>query len=62
MRYNPNPFQPNVVSHIETSHLICTVIQMTGFYMKCNTGLKWVKIKKRYLNMTEDSRLEDSEF
>ena len=38
-----NPFQPSVAFHIETSHLICCANQMTGFYMKRNTGLKWVK-------------------
>ena len=37
-----NPFQPSVRFHIETSHLICTANQMTGFYIVCNTGLKWV--------------------
>ena len=26
-----------------TSNLICTTNQMTGFYMKCNTGQKWVR-------------------
>ena len=26
----------------ETSHLFCSANQMTGFSMKCNTGLKWV--------------------
>ena len=35
-----DPFQPRVVFYIETSHLIYTANQMTGFYMKCNTGLK----------------------
>ena len=35
-----NPFQPNVVFHIEISHLICTADQMTGFHMKRN----WVKV------------------
>ena len=35
------PFQPSVAFHIETRHLICTANQMTGFYMKCNTGLEW---------------------
>ena len=35
--------KPSVAIHIETSHLICWAIQMTGFYMKCNTDeLKWV--------------------
>ena len=28
--------------HIETSHLFCATKQMTGFYMKRNTGLKVV--------------------
>ena len=36
-------FQPSFAFHIETSRLICTANQVTGFYMKCNTGLKWVK-------------------
>ena len=39
-----NPFQSNVAFHIETSHLICTTNQKTGFYLKYNTGLKWVKL------------------
>ena len=38
-----NPFQPNVAFYIESSHLICSPNQMTGFYKKCNAGLKWVK-------------------
>ena len=54
----PNPPQSSVVSHIETSHLIHAANQMTDFYMKCNTGLKWVKVTKRYLNLTEAGRLE----
>ena len=32
----------SVEFHIETSHLICRAKQVTGFYMKCNTGPKWV--------------------
>ena len=39
-----NPFQPSVAFNIETSHLICSANQMTGFYMKCNIGMKWVKV------------------
>ena len=39
-----NPFQPSVAFHIETSHLISKANQMTGFYVKCNTGLKWVNL------------------
>ena len=37
-----NPFQPSVAFHIETRNLFCRANQMTGFYMKHNTGLKWV--------------------
>ena len=44
-----NPFQPSVAFHIETSHLICIASKMTGFYIKCNTGLKWVKLGKKLL-------------
>ena len=33
---------------------------MTGFYMKCKTGLKWIKIKKFHFKMlnlkNEDSK------
>ena len=36
-----NPFQPSVAFHIKTSHLIFNANQMTGFFMKWNTGLKW---------------------
>ena len=42
-------FQPSAAFLIETSHLICSgklfscsANQMTGFFMKCNTWLKWV--------------------
>ena len=35
-------FQPSVAFHIETIHLICSGNQISGFYMKCNTGLKWI--------------------
>ena len=37
------PFQPSVAFHRETSQLFCCWKEMAGFYMKCNTGLKWVK-------------------
>ena len=39
-----NLFQSTVTFYIETSHLICIANQMTGFYMKCNTGMKWVNL------------------
>ena len=39
-----NPFQPSVGFHIETNHLICSSNQITGFYMKFNTRLKWVDL------------------
>ena len=38
-----NPFQPSATFHIETSNLFCSSKQMTGFYMKRNTGLTRVK-------------------
>ena len=38
-----NPYQPCVVLHIETSQVFCRLKQMAGSYMKCSTGLKWVK-------------------
>ena len=31
-------FHLSVAFNIETSHLICSANQMTGFYMKCDTG------------------------
>ena len=43
LRKAVNHFQPSVAFHIDPSHLICVANQMTGFYMKCSTGLKWVK-------------------
>ena len=33
-----NLFQLRVALHVETSHLFCSANQMTGFYMKRNTG------------------------
>ena len=33
------PFQPSVAFHEETSHLICSLNQMTGFYMECNASV-----------------------
>ena len=31
---------------MEISHLICTAYQVTGFYMKSNTRMKWVNCLK----------------
>ena len=37
-------FSPLCVAfHVETSHLFCSANQVNGFYMECNTWLKWVK-------------------
>ena len=36
-------FEPSVAFHTETNRLFCSSKQTTGFYMICNTGLKWVK-------------------
>ena len=40
-----SPFQPNVAFHIKTSHLTGSANQITGFRMKCNTGLKCVNLQ-----------------
>ena len=40
-----NSFHPSVALHIKTSRLICIANQMTGFYMKCNAVLKWLKTR-----------------
>ena len=37
-----NSFQSSVAIHVETDHFFCRPKQMTGFYMKCNSGPKWV--------------------
>ena len=39
------PLNSPVLFHIKTSYWFCRTKQMTGFYMKRNTRLKWVKIK-----------------
>ena len=44
-----NPFQPFVECRIETIHLLCFAKQITGFYMKRNTELKWAKISPNLL-------------
>ena len=41
-------FQSKVVFHVETVHLICTAIQITDFYIKCNFGLKRVNASRWY--------------
>ena len=34
-----NPFQSSVAFHIETSHFICTVNLVIGFFMESNTAV-----------------------
>ena len=49
-----NSFQPSIAFHMETSHLFCSTKQVTGFCMKTNTGLKWVKtllLSKTFLRL-----------
>ena len=41
--HNLKSFQLSVAFHIETGHLFCSTKQMTAFYIKRNTGLKWIK-------------------
>ena len=50
-----NSFQPIVVFHIETSHLIFCI----GFYMRYNTGLKWVKERLPYTLLLDPGYLRN---
>ena len=38
-----NQFLPRVAFHIETSHLFCSGIRLTSFFIRCNIRPKWVK-------------------
>ena len=38
-----NPLPINVLHHIETSRLICSANQLTGFYIMRKIGRLWVK-------------------
>ena len=42
-----SPFQSCAAFRIETSHLFCSAKQMTRFYIKWNSGLKWVNRQVR---------------
>ena len=44
--YNYDKCQPSFAFQIisDFSHFIYSAVQMTSFYIKRNTGLKWVKI------------------
>ena len=46
-----NPSPSNVAFHTENSHLNCFAKQITGFCMKCNTGLKWFRLKNIHHNV-----------
>ena len=39
-----NPFPPSIAFHIETRNLFYSAKQMTAFYMKRYTGLKWFNV------------------
>ena len=39
-KYTLHPFQSVVAFHIQTSNLICTADERTGFCLKYNSGLK----------------------
>ena len=43
--YHINSFEPSIVFYVEPSYLLCWAKKVTGFYVKHNTGLKWVKRK-----------------
>ena len=51
-----NPFQPSVAFHKETSHLICSTNQMTGYYIKGNRGLKWVNLNSSVIRQKGESQ------
>ena len=43
-----DPFKSNIALYMETNHLLSTISQLTGFYMKCNSrmnGLKVLRLK-----------------
>ena len=42
-------FQSSVGFHIEISDLLCCASEITGFYMKCNTGLNCVNLAGKHL-------------
>ena len=48
-----NLFQPSVAIQVKTSHLICSANQMTGFYVKCNIGLKWVNLTTLFITLNK---------
>ena len=41
-----NPFQSSIAIYIETTHLIGNANQITGFFMKFNSGLNGIKFQK----------------
>ena len=56
---NVNSFQSSAAFLIETSHLICSANQMTGFYVNCNTELKWVSTDTVFVFERERLCLKD---
>ena len=54
-----SPFQSRVVFLIETNHLISTANQMTSFYMKSKTSLKWTNLEQiQHINQKENQLLK----
>lgn len=45
--------KPSVAFHTENSHLTCISNQITAFYIKCITALKWVKMQIIYIKLIE---------
>ena len=53
------PFQSSVEFHVENSYLLYRPKQMTGFYMKQDTGLTWVnnnETRKRTIDFALTNR------
>ena len=43
-------FQPSFAFCIEASNFICNPNSMTVFYVRCNTGLKWISFGQEFFN------------
>ena len=58
------PINYQCCSHIETSQLIYTVNQLTGFYMRATlalNGLKWLKLLSLYISKTIGRQVPSSQ-
>ena len=54
--------QPSVAFNIEILHLFCSAKQMSGFHMKCNTDLEWVKKSRTGTEGLPDTKFETERY